>query len=233
MEEKLYDFWDACRIVAGTERRIRYDGRNWMSCLVRNNCQAAYLLSTNTANDWRPSLEQQEEKVWQVETEDKEISMTVTVSGKQVYLSAGRPGINIVRATPEQILSWVKSEINGQVKIEPEEVEEVFFWGVSQPSGVSGLFCKEPRKDSCGNWVSTSDVYPSPKLIPDNTFPKDSPQKYRLVPVDRPERMVDEEILKIFQNHGMTIELGATFSVRGQVAQLLNAVKTLMTPEDW
>lgn len=37
-----------------------------------------------------------------------------------------------------------------------------------------------------------------------------------------------EQIVKIFENAGMTIELGAQFSVKGQIAQLLNGCEKLM-----
>lgn len=43
--------------------------------------------------------------------------------------------------------------------------------------------------------------------------------------------MTDDQagtIIKIFQNAGMTIELGAQFSVRGQIAQLLNGCGELI-----
>ena len=36
-----------------------------------------------------------------------------------------------------------------------------------------------------------------------------------------------EEVVKIFKGAGMTIELGANFSVKGQIAQLLNGVAEL------
>lgn len=37
-----------------------------------------------------------------------------------------------------------------------------------------------------------------------------------------------EEIVKIFKDAGMTIELGANFSVKGQIAQLLNGSEALI-----
>ena len=37
--------------------------------------------------------------------------------------------------------------------------------------------------------------------------------------------MTDEEILGIFSRNGMRIELGAQFSAKGQIAQLLNGCK--------
>jgi hypothetical protein len=43
--------------------------------------------------------------------------------------------------------------------------------------------------------------------------------------------MKDEDILKVFEEAGMRIEFGAQFSVRGQIAQLLNGVNALM-PSD-
>jgi len=39
--------------------------------------------------------------------------------------------------------------------------------------------------------------------------------------------MTDEEILGIFSRNGMRIELGAQFSAKGQVAQLLNGCKNV------
>ena len=37
-----------------------------------------------------------------------------------------------------------------------------------------------------------------------------------------------EEIIQIFKDAGMRIELGATYSVHGQIAQLLNGCKKLI-----
>ena len=39
--------------------------------------------------------------------------------------------------------------------------------------------------------------------------------------------MKDEEILKIFERNGLKIELGAPFSVKGQIAQLLNGARAI------
>ena len=40
--------------------------------------------------------------------------------------------------------------------------------------------------------------------------------------------MKDDEIIQIFKDAGMCIELGAQYSVRGQIAQLLNGCKKLI-----
>lgn len=40
--------------------------------------------------------------------------------------------------------------------------------------------------------------------------------------------MTDEEILRLFERNGMRIELGAQFSARGQIAQLLNGCRELV-----
>lgn len=37
-----------------------------------------------------------------------------------------------------------------------------------------------------------------------------------------------QEIVKIFEDAGMTVELGANFSVKGQIAQLLNGSEALI-----
>ncbi len=37
-----------------------------------------------------------------------------------------------------------------------------------------------------------------------------------------------KEVVKIFEDAGMTIELGANFSVKGQIAQLLNGSEALI-----
>lgn len=45
--------------------------------------------------------------------------------------------------------------------------------------------------------------------------------------IDMNDEQVDE-IVKIFQDSGMTIELGAQYSVKGQIAQLLNGCEVLI-----
>lgn len=39
-----------------------------------------------------------------------------------------------------------------------------------------------------------------------------------------------ERIVQIFKDAGMRIEIGETYSVRGQIAQLLNGVETFLGP---
>jgi len=39
--------------------------------------------------------------------------------------------------------------------------------------------------------------------------------------------MTIEEILQVFENEGLNIELGAQYSVKGQIAQLINGLKRL------
>lgn len=43
----------------------------------------------------------------------------------------------------------------------------------------------------------------------------------------------DEYILKCFSDRGMRIELGAQFSARGQIAQLLDGVKDVVGVCEW
>jgi hypothetical protein len=40
--------------------------------------------------------------------------------------------------------------------------------------------------------------------------------------------MEGEEIVKVFEKHGMNIDLGATYSAKGQIAQLINGANALM-----
>ncbi|MDA9090766.1 hypothetical protein N9J84_01530 [Porticoccaceae bacterium] len=43
--------------------------------------------------------------------------------------------------------------------------------------------------------------------------------------------MTEEEIVGVFEKAGMTIDLGSTYSVKGQLAQLLNGVNSLAPDE--
>lgn len=71
MEEKL-DFYEAYRIVDGTNRKIRYDGSIWFE-LVNNSkrglIKTVWLWSPITTQ-WWPTPEQAKEKVWEVEPEE-------------------------------------------------------------------------------------------------------------------------------------------------------------------
>ncbi len=49
-------------------------------------------------------------------------------------------------------------------------------------------------------------------------------QAQSAAPVQGEAALGSEQVLEIFERHGFRIELGASFSARGQIAQLLNAV---------
>lgn len=64
----LVDFWDASREVAGTERRIKFDG-NWHKCIKFQGVQSIALLQEGKKlyDSWWPTIEQAKEKAWEVE----------------------------------------------------------------------------------------------------------------------------------------------------------------------
>jgi hypothetical protein len=67
------------------------------------------------------------------------------------------------------------------------EPEEVYFYGVCDDNGESWLHVEEPQKDQgIGKWVviRTEINIPAKSDLPKNLFPKDKPQKYKLVAVE-------------------------------------------------
>ncbi|HEY4756412.1 MAG TPA: hypothetical protein VIH28_10180 [Ignavibacteriaceae bacterium] len=42
--------------------------------------------------------------------------------------------------------------------------------------------------------------------------------------------MTDKEIIKLLKKHGIQVELGATYSVRCQIAQIINVIKEITAP---
>jgi len=63
------------------------------------------------------------------------------------------------------------------------ETETIYVWGVCGASDASLLFDEEPKKVVGNGWLYENDVSVV-RLMTDNLFPKDKPQKFRLVPVD-------------------------------------------------
>lgn len=140
--EKL-DFFDAMRIVAGTERAIRFCGGSnrykdktlWSTLQAdgtqdgKGNHSRAFLQSRGGAC-WWPTLEEQKKKAWEVEP------------------------------------------------------VEIIVWGACEDDGASFLHGGFPYRHE-GGWIC-NDIEGglTPILNQKNLFPKDKPQKYKLVPVD-------------------------------------------------
>jgi hypothetical protein len=105
---------------------------------------------------WWPTVGQQREKVWQVEP------------------------------APEELFTFAEAfaAALGGAQIAPEEkAKEVFVWGVCEKDGRSCLYSESPYKLREGVWETPEcDFFVFTDQ--DNLFPKDKPQKFKLVPVE-------------------------------------------------
>jgi len=124
MTGKLMDFYDASRIVAGTEKKARFRGG---SLLTLNPFEKPF---TDKGAYIDFTAEEREEKSWSVE-----------------------PG-------------------------------KIIVYGVCDDDGTSRLYEDFPKNGGDGKWWVSGRQ--GAMLNRDNLFPKDKPQKYRLVPADQP-----------------------------------------------
>lgn len=129
METKKMDFFDAARIVAGTNREIRYkNGPPWI------RITSEWIFKDAVGNKYpRPTPEQQKEKAWEVEPE-----------------------------------------------------KDIFVWGACDDNEISLVHNEKPyrvnHEDGAHDGWESDDAF---KLKSKNLFPKDKPQKFRLVPADQ------------------------------------------------
>jgi len=75
------------------------------------------------------------------------------------------------------VSSWPEDLIEGMWRIRKKvkEEKETILWGVCDDDGTTNFFLNEPVKAD-GEWIDNNND--------DNFFPKDKPQKFKLVPVD-------------------------------------------------
>lgn len=195
MENEKLDFFDASRIVAGTERRLRYRGisddycREWMRYVIRLDSGCAVLMADENVIIW-PLTDLANEKCWQVEPLVQTTSVILTVKGRQVYIGKEKDhGINILRASESTLLNWSRQLIKENEIIDSvadtEKPQEVFVWVCGyKRSGLRYLFDHKPVKID-GLWECAQgdeDNY----TLSENVLLPSEPTKYRLVPADDP-----------------------------------------------
>ena len=66
------DFWDACREVAGTDRRLRYDGGEWHKLDENRQAHLIREHGDGKCEYWRVDVSQMKSKKWEVEPEKPE-----------------------------------------------------------------------------------------------------------------------------------------------------------------
>lgn len=115
----MLDYFDALREIAGTEKRIRFDGGSWLYC----DRFGDMIISKRLGCRFVPTVEEMRQKKWEVE---------------------------------------------------PEELEEIFVWGVCDNNGDGWVYIEDPQ-NSGYKWSGWS------RCNQQNLFPKDKPVKYRLV----------------------------------------------------
>jgi hypothetical protein len=128
MGAKKMDFFDAARIVAGTNREIRYKYGPWLRITTE------WTFKDSVGNKYlSPTPEQQKEKAWEVEPEKK-----------------------------------------------------IFVWGACDDNEISLIHNEKPyrvnHEDGAHDGWESNGAF---KLKSKNLFPKDKPQKFRLVPADQ------------------------------------------------
>lgn len=112
----------------------------------------------------------------------------------------------IVRQSPD--LPWMRMKRSGMWDIDdehsPETVlkkeaylvntwevkpQEIYVWGVCHKSGKSEIYSKEPVHGSPRDWVSDQASEWLEFGGEKNLFPKDRPQKFKLIPVNEEEKV--------------------------------------------
>ena len=64
---KLYTFFGALEIVAGTNRRVKYKNSSWLSYERENKRNSSASLVEDKTDTWWPLLAQQKERAWRIE----------------------------------------------------------------------------------------------------------------------------------------------------------------------
>lgn len=178
-----------------------YDGAGFLIAPSLNN---------STGKEWWPKIEQQKEKIWQTDTAAEELvdfpeAFVAALEGKKIDIY---PGENWSRYVGQFLRDshggraalvdqndkywWPTSEqIKGKWWIETVEQKkepEVFVWGFcAGPHNSSFLMTKYPCDDiTSGDWQDHigDDGSNILELYSERLFPKDKPQKFKLVPVE-------------------------------------------------
>jgi hypothetical protein len=107
------DFWGACRIAAGTERRVRFKDGLWRRVLCSADAVRLVIKIRGCVKYWMPDAVSREEKAWEVEPEKPE---EVFVWGVRDKKGASRvmnkpTGGRRLDAQNEEIVPW--SDIGG------------------------------------------------------------------------------------------------------------------------
>jgi hypothetical protein len=195
------DFYDALREVNGTERRIKFKDGRWHRPLYSAECIKFVHNTPNSVGYWMPDTESRREKAWSVEPAPEELvdfkeAFAAALDRKEIAPEDSEFYSHLVQKTAYGAVfvsaqkEWwpTPEQRKGKWRVKPEEVEEedVFVWGVcDQDDGSSKVFAVSPNC-SGGVWHDPDNV--SDKMSADfeerNLFPKDKPQKYKLVKVD-------------------------------------------------
>ena len=141
MEKKLMDFFDASRIVAGTERGIEYKYGEFKCWYYEesNRLGQATLVGTLDAekhklHHWWPSVDQQKEKAWEVEPEKpKEVFVWVITVGDYSYLHTEEPFQGIIGDWYSENGGRGIAKNNAFPKDKPQQFKLV---SADQPSGI-------------------------------------------------------------------------------------------------
>lgn len=188
MSEKM-DFFEAARQSERNGSRIKFkaeEWRHWHDYFARGNI-------------FLP--EQLLEKVWEVEPElvelfDFDIAFAAARRGDliapegsedwstyEVDLEEG--AAYFAKQAPARGCWWPnKTQIEGKWRIKPKEEKEIFVWGVCDSDGESYIFENKPSRHASGTWDVGINDQNIIEIYAPNLFPKDKPQKFKLVPVD-------------------------------------------------
>lgn len=212
MTEKM-DFFDALREGAKSGRAIRFKNTPWRHVMF---CSDAIQLGRKTNNGveyWMPTNDARKKKAWEVEPEPEElfdfdIAFAAARRGDLIAPEGSDrwsaydtwlhismlPGQNEKETLSAILLDekesrwWPSPEqIAGKWRIKPKEEpeeKEIIVWGICDNDGECNMFLSpDVVKNSIGRWLLDGDE-------PLNLFPKDKPQKFKLVPKEKMEHLI-------------------------------------------